>query len=168
MQQNKKIKTREEIAAIAAQLRKQGKKLVTTNGSFDLMHYGHVNMLEKAKELGDVLIVGINSDKSVKEYKSADRPIIPERFRAAMVAALECVDYATLFDETVPMTFIEGIKPHVHVNSAEYGWDCVERPTVEVHGGKLVLIERVEGLSTSGIINKIIELEEKEKHGTKK
>lgn len=161
--ENKKIKSREDIKKIAIELHKKGKKIVTTNGSFDLMHYGHVYMLEKAKELGDVLIVGLNSDKSVKEYKSPDRPIIPEKFRAAMLAAIQCVDYVTLFDEIVPMTFVESIKPNVHVNSTEYGWDCVERPTVEKYGGKLVLIEKIEGLSTSAIMKKIAELDAKEK-----
>jgi D-glycero-beta-D-manno-heptose 1-phosphate adenylyltransferase len=164
----KKIKTREEINQIAAQLRAQGKTIVTTNGSFDLIQYGHVYLFEKAKGMGDVLIVGLNSDKSIHEYKSPDRPIIPEEYRAGLLASLESIDYVTIFDETVPMPFIEGVKPHIHTNSAEYGADCIEKPTVEMNGGKVVSIPKVGGLSTSKIFKKIVELELKEKGATKK
>lgn len=158
-----KIKTREEINKIAQALHKEGKKIVTTNGSFDMLHYGHVYCLEEAKKQGDILIVGLNSDHSIHIYKSSDRPIIPEKYRAAMLAALSCVDYVTVFDETVPMPFLEGIKPHIHANSAEYGADCVERPTVEKYGGKVYVIPKVEGLSTSAIMNKLLAVTAKEK-----
>ncbi len=163
-----KIKTREEINKIAEALHKQGKKIVTTNGSFDMIHYGHVYCLEKAKEQGDVLIVGLNSDKSIKQYKSPERPIVPEKYRALMLASLECVDYVTVSDETVPMPFIEGIKPHIHANSGEYSADCIERPTVEKYGGKMYVIDKIDGLSTSALYKKIIELETKENKGKSK
>ncbi|GAG14983.1 unnamed protein product, partial [marine sediment metagenome] len=97
-----KIKTFEEIKEIAPKLKSEGKKIVTTNGSFDLLHIGHVKSLQKAKEYGDILIVGLNSDSSIKQYKSKDRPIVGQKERAEMLAALECVDYVVIFDETDP------------------------------------------------------------------
>lgn len=162
----RKIKTRKEINTIAEKLHRQGKKIVTINGSFDLLHYGHVYCLEKAKERGDVLIVGLNSDYSIHQYKGSDRPIISEKYRTAMIAALECVDYVTLFDETVPMQFVEGIKPDVHVNSAEYGYECIERPIVEKGGGKIYVIPKINDLSTSAIVKKLVAVTQKENKQT--
>ena len=155
---NSKIKTREEINKIAQDLKKQGKTIVTTNGSFDMLHIGHVKFLQEAKEQGDVLIIGLNSDSSVKKYKSPDRPMIQQEYRAEMLAALECVDYITIFDETDPNTFIEGIKPNVHANGVEYGEDCIEAETVKKVGGKLYLIKNFGGFSTTNLIKKIIEI----------
>ena len=158
---NSKIKTREEINKIAEDLRKKGKTIVTTNGSFDMLHIGHVKFLQEAKEQGDVLMMGINSDASVKKYKSPDRPIIQQEFRAEMLAALECVDYITIFDEIDPNKFIEGIKPDIHANGTEYGEDCIEAETVKKVGGKLYLINNFGGFSTTNLIKKIIEIYEK-------
>jgi D-beta-D-heptose 7-phosphate kinase/D-beta-D-heptose 1-phosphate adenosyltransferase len=150
-----RLVTRERLAALAALLRSQGKRIVTLNGSFDLLHAGHLHILESARRQGDVLIVGVNSDASVKRYKSADRPLIGEGDRARMLLALRCVDYVHIFDEDVPMPFLEEIRPDVHVNGSEYGGDCIEAPTVLKHGGRIHIVEKVPGLSTSAIVDKI-------------
>jgi len=154
---HKKLKSRREISVLAEKLKKEGKIVVTVNGSFDMLHAGHLHILEEAKKQGDVLIVGLNSDKSVKIYKSKDRPIIPEDQRAALLCALECVDYVTLFDEPECLTFVESIKPHVHVNGSEYGPNCIEAPLVKKYGGRLHIVQRKEGTpGTSKIIEKIL------------
>jgi rfaE bifunctional protein nucleotidyltransferase chain/domain len=153
---NKKIKTREEIAEIADRLRKDAKKVVTCNGSFDIMHIGHIKFLQEAREQGDALIVGLNSDASVKRYKSSDRPINPQECRAEFLAALECVDYVTLFDETDPIALLSVIKPDVHVNGIEYGEDCIEAETVRQNGGRLHLVPLFKDYSTTNMIKKII------------
>ncbi|PIP66606.1 D-glycero-beta-D-manno-heptose 1-phosphate adenylyltransferase [Candidatus Peregrinibacteria bacterium CG22_combo_CG10-13_8_21_14_all_44_10] len=136
-------------------LRHEGKRVVTTNGSFDILHSGHVKSLEESKEQGDVLIVGINTDASVKRYKGEGRPIIPEADRAYLVAALSCVDYVFLFDEDDPTEFLSKLKPDVHTNSEEYGSDCVEAEALRENNGELYLIKKIPGLSTSAIIDKI-------------
>jgi D-beta-D-heptose 7-phosphate kinase/D-beta-D-heptose 1-phosphate adenosyltransferase len=146
---------RKGLAPLAGLLRTQGKRIVTINGSFDLLHAGHLFILEEARRQGDVLIVGLNSDASVKRYKSADRPLIPEAERAQMLLGLRCVDYVHVFDEDVPMPFLEEVRPDVHVNGSEYGADCVEAPTVRKHGGLIHIVEKIPGLSTSQIIAKI-------------
>lgn len=153
-----KIKTRDEIREIADELRKQGKKIVTCNGAFDLIHIGHLKFLQEAKALGDVLIVGLNSDKSIKQYKSKDRPFIPEQYRAELISGFECVDYITIFDETVPMPFIESVKPDVHVNGEDYGYDCIEKPIVEKYGGKIYIVKNYKDFSTSKLIQKIMDV----------
>lgn len=146
---------REALAPLAALLRAQGKRIVTLNGSFDLLHAGHLHILEEARRQGDVLVVGLNSDASVRRYKSADRPLIGEADRARMLLALRCVDYVHVFDEDAPMAFLGEIKPDVHVNGPEYGADCIEAPTVARHGGRIHIVEKIPGLSTSAIIGKI-------------
>ncbi len=143
------------LAALAMLLRKQAKRIVTVNGSFDLLHAGHLHILEEAKRQGDVLIVGLNSDASVKRYKSADRPLVPEAERARMLLALRCVDYVHVFDEEEPMPFLDEVRPDVHVNGSEYGTDCIEAPLVRSHGGRIHVVEKIPGLSTTGIIEKI-------------
>jgi rfaE bifunctional protein nucleotidyltransferase chain/domain len=140
---------------LAARLRAQGKRIATINGSFDLLHAGHLHILEEARRQGDVLFVGVNSDASVKRYKSADRPLISEADRARMLLALRCVDYVHVFDEDAPMAFLEEVRPDVHVNGSEYGADCIEAPVVKKHGGRIHIVEKVPGLSTSAIIEKI-------------
>jgi rfaE bifunctional protein nucleotidyltransferase chain/domain len=139
-----------------------GKTIVTANGSFDIMHAGHVAFLEAAAEQGDVLVIGINSNASVQAYKSPLRPIIGEADRARMVAALECVDMVFLFDETDPREWLRQVKPDVHVNGAEYGEDCIERDVVEAGGGHIRLIAPVDGLSTSAIIERVVALAREE------
>lgn len=155
-----KIRSEAEIIEISKKLREEGKKIVTTNGSFDIFHFGHVKLFEEAKQQGDFLIVGINSDKSVKEYKGPDRPINSEFSRAGIVAALEAVDSVFLFDDTTPNRWLELVNPHVHCNSSEYGENCVERPTLDKIGARLHLVERdkEDGLSTTEMIEKIIKI----------
>jgi D-beta-D-heptose 7-phosphate kinase/D-beta-D-heptose 1-phosphate adenosyltransferase len=147
--------SREELAGLAAGLRAAGKRIVTVNGSFDVLHAGHLHILREARRQGDVLIVGLNSDRSVKTYKGQDRPYVGESDRAAMLLALKDVDYVHIFDEPLPMPFLEQIKPDVHVNGSEYGADCIEAPTVRANGGRIHVVERVPGLSTSQLVEKI-------------
>ncbi|MBR6462059.1 adenylyltransferase/cytidyltransferase family protein [bacterium] len=150
-----KIVSREELAKCCEELRKEGKTIVTCNGSFDLFHYGHLCFLEEAKAQADVLIVGLNSDSSIKQYKSPLRPIIGQEQRAALLSALSIVSYVHIFDETVPMPFLEVVKPNVHVNGSEYGENCIEAPTVKKYGGRIHLMPKVAGLSTTGLIERI-------------
>ncbi|MBL7076033.1 MAG: adenylyltransferase/cytidyltransferase family protein [Kiritimatiellae bacterium] len=157
-----KLLTLGEVVERAAELREQSRTIVTANGSFDIMHAGHVAFLEQARAKGDVLIIGINSDASVKAYKSPSRPIISEEFRARMVAALECVDFVFLFDETDPREWLKQVKPDIHVNGTEYGKDCIERDVVEACGGRISLVQSVGGLSTSAVIARIVALERQE------
>lgn len=159
----KKIRTLDELVTLRAELKQQGKTVVTTNGSYDIIHAGHVLSLEESKEQGDVLIVGINSDSSVQAYKSPDRPIIPEAQRAQMVAGLESVDYVFIFGETDPIAFLNELQPDVHTNSSDYGEDCIEKDTVLEHGGTLHLLKKYDGISTTEIIDKILTIYCKEK-----
>lgn len=140
-------------------LREQGFKIVTLNGSFDLFHAGHLKMLGKAYDLkGEkgVVLLALNSDASIKSYKSVSRPIIELEYRLRLLAANVFVDYVTWFDEDDPICLLKLIKPDVHVNGAEYGSNCVEAETVKECGGQLVLVDKFDGLSTSGIIKKIL------------
>jgi D-beta-D-heptose 7-phosphate kinase/D-beta-D-heptose 1-phosphate adenosyltransferase len=150
-----RLVAREDLAPLAARLRAQGKRIATINGSFDLLHAGHLHILEEARRQGDALLVGLNSDASVKRYKSADRPLIPEADRARMLLALRVVDYVHVFDEDAPLAFLEEVRPDVHVNGSEYGADCVEAPMVKKHGGRIHIVEKVPGLSTSAIVDRI-------------
>ncbi len=158
-----KLKTKKEIKAIAEKLRKQGKIIVTTNGSFDLLHAGHIRNLQESKSQGDVLIVGLNSDKSIKSYKGKDRPIISEEYRVEMLDAIRFVDYIVLFDEDeIAVPLITLVRPSVHCNGSQYGENCVEAPAVKKIGARLHLIKESKDkngkLSTTRIINKIKEL----------
>ncbi len=146
---------RAQLSPLATALRSQGKRIVTINGSFDILHSGHLHILREARDQGDVLIVGVNSDRSVRAYKGADRPFVGEQERAEMLLALRYVDYVHIFDEEVPMPFLEEVKPHVHVNGAEYGADCIEAPLVRNHGGRIHIVEKVPGLSTTAIAGRV-------------
>ena len=136
-------------------LRKNGGTIATLNGSFDLMHAGHLYMISQAKLQADYLIVALNSDQSIRQYKSSDRPIVSLEYRLEMMAALEFVDYVTWFDEADPRQFILKVKPDVHVNGVEYGEKCVEAPAVIACGARLHLVPRIPSLSTSELIKKI-------------
>lgn len=140
------------------ELRFRGNTIATLNGSFDLMHAGHLEMIYQASKQADILILALNTDRSIKEYKSPLRPIIPLEYRLSMMAALEMVDYVTWFDETDPCQILSQIKPDVHVNGAEYGEHCIEAATVRAHGGRIHIVSLIPGLSTSQIIKKIIEV----------
>ncbi len=151
-----KVKTRDEIRTIAAELRQQGKRIVFTNGCFDLLHVGHVRYLQAAKAQGDVLIVGLNSDESVRGLKGPQRPLIPQEQRAEVLAGLEAVDYVVLFNESVPHETIKAVVPHVHVKGGDYTEDQLpEAPLVRSLGGKVVIVPVVEGWSTTAIAEKI-------------
>ncbi len=155
-----KIKSTTETAKICGELKKQRKIVVTTNGSFDLFHAGHVFLLEEAKKQGDVLVVGVNSDASVRSYKGSGRPIACEKERALLVAAIHCVDFVCIFEEPTCIKWLEQIKPCVHCkdkNWANEKGELIETSTVERNGGKIFLVKRKQGLSTTGIIEKILE-----------
>jgi rfaE bifunctional protein nucleotidyltransferase chain/domain len=139
------------------ELRAQQKKIATLNGSFDLLHAGHLQIIFEASQVGDILIVALNTDHSIQQYKSPKRPIIPLEYRLQMMAALEFVDYVTWFEETDPRRLLSIIKPDIHVNGAEYGENCIEADTVRSYGGKIHLVQLVPGLSTSRILQKIRE-----------
>ena len=140
------------------EIRQEGKTIVTLNGSFDLLHAGHLEILYQASLQADVLIVALNSDASIQQYKSPDRPIIPLQYRKEMMAALGFVDFVTWFSETDPRDLLRMIAPDVHVNGAEYGKDCLEAQVVSEGGGRVHIVELVPGLSTSNIIEKISRL----------
>ncbi len=144
-----------ELEEKVKKLKDQGKTIATLNGSFDLMHAGHLYIIYQASRQGDILMIGLNTDQSIQAYKSALRPIIPLEYRLQMIAALEMVDFVTWFDEVDPREMLKKIKPHVHVNGAEYGEDCIEMETVRSCGGRIHIVELVPGLSTSQIIKKI-------------
>ncbi len=150
-----RLVARRELAPLAAALRARGKRIVTINGSFDLLHAGHVHILREASRQGDVLIVGLNSDASIRSYKGPTRPYIPQSQRAELLLALRYVNYVHIFDEPVPMPFLDEIRPDVHVNGAEYGEECIEAPLVRRFGGRIHVINRIGGLSTSDLVRQI-------------
>lgn len=152
-----------DLTSKVAELRQQGKTIATLNGSFDLMHAGHLQIIFEASQVADILIVALNTDASIKAYKDPERPIIPLEYRSQMMAALEFVDYVTWFDEKDPRRILSEIKPDVHVNGAEYGENCLEASTVKQHGGKIHIVQLIPGLSTSQIIKKVISLEKQGK-----
>jgi D-glycero-beta-D-manno-heptose 1-phosphate adenylyltransferase len=149
-----------ELPKKVEEIRAQKKTIASLNGSFDLMHAGHLHILFEASRVADVLIVALNSDNSIKQYKSPDRPIITLEYRMELMAALEFVNYVTWFEETDPIKILSVIKPDVHVNGAEYGENCIEAHTVKSNGGKLHIVPLVPGLSTSQIIHKINSLQQ--------
>lgn len=145
------------LAETVAQLRHTGKTVVFTNGCFDILHPGHIYTLTHAKALGDVLIVGINSDASVKRLKGERRPILNQNERAVMLAALQAVDYVTVFEEDTPFALIQLLQPQILVKGGDWASQTVVgQDLVEAHGGKVVLIPYQEGLSTTEIIEKIL------------
>ncbi len=151
-----KVKTRDEIRTIAAELRQQGKRIVFTNGCFDLLHVGHVRYLSQAKAHGDVLVVAVNSDRSVRKLKGEGRPVQNEQDRLEILASLESVNYVTLFDEETPLALIERLQPDVLVKGGDWPRHrIVGRQVVEKRGGRVVTIPYVEGASTTGLIQKI-------------
>ena len=145
-----------EAVALAQQLRAAGKTIVFTNGVFDLLHPGHVRYLQHARSLGDALIVGINSDRSVRAVKGPDRPINPEAERAEILAALDCVDAVAIFDEETPFEIISAVQPDVLVKGADWAENAiVGRDIVEARGGKVVRAALEQGYSTSSILAKV-------------
>lgn len=154
-----KILNPDTLSAKVEKLKESGKKIATLNGSFDLMHAGHLQIIYEASQVADILIVALNSDASIKAYKSSLRPIIPLEYRLQMMAALSFVDYVTWFDETDPCQLLSVIKPHIHVNGAEYGDNCIESEIVKKNGGSIHIVQLVPGLSTTQILSKIESLQ---------
>jgi D-beta-D-heptose 7-phosphate kinase / D-beta-D-heptose 1-phosphate adenosyltransferase len=148
-----------ELKNIVQTAKQKGKKVVWTNGCFDIMHVGHILYLEKARRLGDLLIVGLNSDSSVRSFKGPSRPIVEEKQRAKLMSALSCVDYVTVFDEPSPVQIIEFLQPDVYAKGGDYNLASLnqdERRTVEAYGGRIELLPGVPGMSTSHLIDKIL------------
>src|ERR1700749_3231128 len=137
----RKVIAPEDLIGKVTELRDQKSKISTLNGSFDLMHAGHLQIIFEASQVADVLIVALNSDSSIKAYKSVDRPIIPLEYRLQMMAALEFFAYVTWFDETDPRKILAEIKPNTHVNGSEYGENCIEAPVVKQHGGTIPIVK---------------------------
>jgi len=153
----KKIKERKELLRIIKNLKAKGKRVVFTNGCFDLLHLGHVRYLEEAKALGDVLVVGVNSDSSVRKLKGPKRPILPEEERTEILSGLGCVDYITIFNEADPLKLITSLKPNLLVKGGDWTREqIVGREVVERSGGELVIIPFVRGASTSKVIDTIL------------
>ncbi len=152
-----KVKPRNDLAAISRNLKNEGARIVFTNGCFDILHLGHVRYLREAKKLGDILIVGVNSDDSVTALKGPDRPYVHELERAEILASLECVDFVTIFHELRPDNLIKLVKPDIHVKGGDYQvTDLPERKLVEALGGKVVVIPPIKGRSTTNIVAKIL------------
>ncbi len=139
-----------------AQLKKAKRKIAFTNGCFDILHMGHVSYLEQAKKSGRILIVGLNSDRSVKKIKGFNRPIVGEKGRATILAALSCVDYVVLFNEATPLKLIEAIKPDILIKGADWKKKgIVGSESVQAHGGKIEYIKFLPRLSSTNIIERI-------------
>ena len=151
-----KVKTVSALSAKLNSLKSRGSKVVFTNGCFDILHVGHVDYLEKAKRQGNILVVGLNSDSSVKKIKGSARPINRQRDRARVLAALSCVDYITIFSEDTPERLIKKLKPDIIVKGGDWKKkDIVGGSFVESLGGKVVTIPFVPGYSTTSLIKKI-------------
>lgn len=152
-----------DLLAVREQARAAGRVVVWTNGTFDLLHPGHVSSLQQARALGDVLVVGVNSDRSVKAYKGPTRPILTEHERAAMLAALECVDFVIVFDEDTPAESLAKLQPDVHCKGADYapphGRPVPERAVVEGYGGRIEYLPLVPGVSTTELLKRIFTAE---------
>ncbi len=151
------LNDREKWFPILRKWRAENKTIVTTNGTFDILHIGHIRLLTEAKAQGDILVLGLNSDKSVKIYKSPKRPIVPQDERAALLEVFRCVDMILIFDEPESLRFVDEVKPDIHVKDSTYGYDLIEAPIVESYGGKIHLVQKDEH-STTNIIDKIIAL----------
>lgn len=157
-----KIKTKEDLRRIVDDLKAKRKRIVFTNGCFDLLHVGHIRYLEEAKTLGDILVVGVNSDQSVRGIKGPYRPILPGEERAEILSGLGCVDYITIFDETDPLELISFLQPHILVKGGDWTQDTtVGREVVERSGGEVIILPFVQGASTSNLIETILERYEK-------
>jgi rfaE bifunctional protein nucleotidyltransferase chain/domain len=161
------VKFREKIIAWdklpewRAAMRASGRRLVVTNGCFDLLHVGHVTYLESARHEGDALLIGVNGDQAVRQLKGADRPVTPEHDRAAVLAALESVDGVCIFADSTATRFLAAAQPDIYVKGGDYTLDTLnqeERRTVEQAGGKIVIIPFVPGKSTTALLKKIMRL----------
>lgn len=155
---NKKIKTQKEIIKIARNLQKQGKKVVTYNGSFDILHLGHMQAIKEAKNQGDILIILLNSDTSIKMYKGPHHPVNQENVRSEILAGLCDVDYIVLFNQINPKEILGSIKPDVHCGGSDWGKNCIARSVVETNGGNIHILKWQSGFSTSNLVKKILNI----------
>ncbi len=158
-----KVLPRQRLLAKVRALRRQGARIVFTNGCFDLLHLGHVRYLEAARQLGDVLVVGINSDASVRRLKGPTRPLVGERERAQVLAALAAVDWVTVFSEDTPYELIAALKPDVLVKGGDWRVrDIVGADVVRAHGGRVLSLPYLRGHSTTRLVQRICQLASKE------
>lgn len=154
-----KILPFEKVAALCRELRDEGLRLVTTNGCFDLLHLGHLEYLAEARRRGDKLLVGVNSDASVRKLKGPSRPLFEETVRARQLAALECVDYVTIFPHDTPVELIREARPAVHVKGGDYeGKNLPEKRILDEIGAELLLLPFVPGYSTTSLLQRLTEL----------
>ncbi|MEO6456932.1 MAG: adenylyltransferase/cytidyltransferase family protein [Chloroflexia bacterium] len=147
-----------ELLNLRREWREAGLRLVLTNGTFDLLHIGHLRYLEAAHAKGDLLVVGINSDASVRGYKGPGRPVVPQAERTEMVAALRCVDYTTIFDEPTAVALVEALQPEVYVKGGDYAPGSKPLPETEAvtsYGGEVCIVSFVEGHSASDLIRRV-------------
>lgn len=151
------ILSRDKLVERIAPLKRAGRRIVFTNGCFDLIHPGHVTLLEQCRSMGDALVVGINSDRSVQELKGPNRPLIPEQERAEVLAALASVDFVSIFDEPTPRALVAAILPDVLVKGADWGGYIVGREEVEANGGQVISLQLEPGWSTSGLVQAVVE-----------
>ena len=155
---NPKIYQRSELASVLQQAKSDGNVVVTTNGCFDVLHLGHLRYLQAARQLGDLLVVAVNSDSSVRHLKGENRPLVPEEERAEMLAGLECVDYVVIFPELTPIDLLSELKPNIHVKGGDYKLEqLIERDVVEANGGQVIVGLNVPGKSTTNLIEVICE-----------
>ena len=156
---NDKCVTREQLKRILDTEREHGHRIVFTNGCFDILHVGHARYLAQARALGDLLVVGLNSDVSVKSIKGENRPLVPENERAEMLAHLESVDYICIFPESRPDALLEVVRPHIHAKGGDYREeDLPEAEVVRKHGGTIAILPLVEGRSSTNIIERVLEV----------
>jgi D-beta-D-heptose 7-phosphate kinase/D-beta-D-heptose 1-phosphate adenosyltransferase len=151
-----KLVARGDLANLGERLRAEGRKVVFTNGCFDVLHVGHVRYLQQARALGDLLVVGVNTDAGVRRLKGPQRPIVPEEERAELLAALECVDYVILFDEPTPEESLRELRPAIHAKGGDYTEEQLpEAAIVRGYGGEVRIMPLVPGRSTTDIVNRI-------------
>ena len=158
MKKPDKLKNLKNLAIIISRLKRRGKKIVFTNGCFDILHYGHAKYLVNSRKLGDCLVVGLNSDKSVKIIKKdKNRPVNSQLERASVLATLSCVDYIVIFNELTPYKLIKALKPNIIVKGGDWKKDeVIGKDIVESYGGKVVIAKYIKGYSTTNIIKSII------------
>ena len=162
MNSRKKILTLPALQTTVRRLRREGKTIAFTNGCFDILHFGHLSYLESAKKNGRILVVGINSDASVKKIKDPRRPIVPQKERAFLLAGLACVDFVGIFNEATPVKLIEAVKPDVLIKGADWkGKEVAGAEFVRSYGGRVEFIHYLKGFSTTNIIQSILEKCEK-------
>jgi rfaE bifunctional protein nucleotidyltransferase chain/domain len=154
-----KIVTWEALKGIVEKLQRGGKKIAFTNGCFDILHVGHVRYLREARKTGDLLILGLNSDASVRAIKGEKRPLVPQGDRAEVVASLAAVDYVTVFDETTPLKLIEYLRPDILIKGGDWEEEAVVGgDAVRSRGGRIVIVPLTEGASTTNIVQKVLQV----------